>query len=200
MQLMRKLVVALGLSTVLTLFAAGLLAKPGDRALVAGAHASPPAGAAPPFNVLRVYDGLGNDVGLYAGRDGGEVVGRGGPVGTVAIHVFVNDQLGVIATYSPTGWLSPLPHERFFFESDDCSGQAYFDVAGVAGYSPLRFQVAVAGTTTQEVVVASRIGAGPICNSPIPTPMQLVPLEFFDVADSEVAFRLPPLLYVAPPR
>jgi hypothetical protein len=30
--------------------------------------------------------------------------------------------------------------------------------------------------------------------------MQLVPLEFFDVADSEVAFQLPPLLYVAPPR
>ena len=195
---MRKLVVALGLSTVLTLFAAGLLAKPGDRALVAGAHASPPAGAPPPFNVLRVYDGLGNDVGLYAGRDRGEVADRG--PGTGAIHVFVDDPLGVIATYSPAGWLFLLPHERFFFESDDCSGQAYFDVAGLAGFSPLRFQVAVAGTITEEVVVASRIGAGPICNSPIPTPMQLVPLEFFDVADSEVAFRLPPLLYVAPPR
>jgi hypothetical protein len=147
---------------------------------------------------LRVFDGEGNDLGLYTGRD--TQLDPNGP-----IHVFFEDA-GVTASYSPQGFLHPIDPTAVRYESDDCTGPAFYDVAGVAGRSrdgAFLFRVMVAGTVTQEVLVGSRVGEapriGPVCvlfSPPIPTP--LVPVQFFDPADVDIPIQVAPVLMVAP--
>jgi len=147
---------------------------------------------------LRVFDGEGNDLGLYAGRDGN--FDQGG-----AIHVFF-EGTAVTGSYSPNGGvLSPLDQQAFRYESDDCTGPVFYDVAGVVGRtrdSTFIFRVGVTGRVTQEVLVGSRFFAMPRgaggCESfspPISTPM--VPVEVFDPADIDIPLQVAPGLYVA---
>jgi hypothetical protein len=121
------------------------------------------------------------------------------------VHVFFEDA-GVTASYSPQGFLHPIDPTAVRYESDDCTGPAFYDVAGVAGRSrdgAFLFRVMVAGTVTQEVLVGSRVGEapriGPVCvlfSPPIPTP--LVPVQFFDPADVDIPIQVAPVLMVAP--
>ncbi|MBW2422015.1 MAG: hypothetical protein JRH19_26000 [Deltaproteobacteria bacterium] len=147
---------------------------------------------------LRVFDGEGNDLGLYAGRD--TDFNPDGP-----IHVFF-EVPGVTASYSPSGILGVIDSTAFRYESDDCTGPVFYDVAGVAGRSregTFLFTVAVAGTVTQEVLVGSRNVSAPrgsgFCESfspPIPT--SLVPVQFFDPADIDIPIQVAPVVHVAP--
>lgn len=146
---------------------------------------------------LRVFDGDGNDVGLYAGREGSLTTPD-------VIRVFLED-LGGTATYDAAGRLLPLDRTRLAYASDDCQGQAFYDVAGIVGASPPRAPgVLVTGTETEQVPVASRIVSlgprgEPICRAfPTPSVRPLVPVESFDPAAIGVAIQLPPLLFVAP--
>jgi len=148
---------------------------------------------------LRVFDGEGNDLGLYAGRD--RTFGPDGP-----IHVFFEDA-GVTASYGLWGLLQPIDSTSFRYESDDCTGPTFYDVAGVAGWTRSNvggpFVVVVAGTVTQEVLVGSRVIVQPrgssVCVSfspPIPTP--LVPVQFFEPDDVDIPIQVAPGLFVAP--
>jgi hypothetical protein len=148
---------------------------------------------------LRVFDGEGNDLGLYAGRD--TDFNPDGP-----IHVFFEDA-GVTASYGLWGLLQPIDSTSFRYESDDCTGPAFYDVAGVAGWTRLNpgfpNVVVVTGTVTQEVLVGSRVNVmprvSPVCVSfspPIPTP--LVPVQFFDPAEIDIPIQVAPVLMVAP--
>jgi len=147
---------------------------------------------------LRVFDGEGNDLGLYAGRD--TDLDPDGP-----IHVFLED-VGVTASYHPSGILGPIDRAAIRYESEDCSGPVFYDVAGVVGRfpdAPPQSRVAVTGTVTRVVLVGSAIINVPrgqarceIFSPPIPTPM--VPVEVFGPADIDVPIQVAPGLFVAP--
>lgn len=149
---------------------------------------------------LRVFDGEGNDVGRLAGLD----FRPSGPDFIRAFHVFLED-LGVTASYTPNGELLPLDLFSIAFADRDCQLPSGYPIAGIAGFVGLQFgsfSVAVTGTVTEPVAVASEVArvdprGGLICRTfEPPIVRHLVALELHEPEAIGLSPPPRPLLFV----
>ncbi len=144
-----------------------------------------------PGATLRVFDALGNDLGLYAGREG---LGGSYENPFARVLVVLNGSGLTVQLDARSGEPTKFSTLQFYFEAADCSGTAYVREAGALLRPNRGNNSAYFATGTAPVMITALADSedpDPVYCHPYEDPLELAVVPALPVEPAAVGLALP---------